>query len=181
MKAFWQFLKDKHSMYYVSLLYLIFPFYYSLTGVYDSYVLSLTVLFMASYLGLLSRPKGLLVNVLWVYLCVYVLVMTYTQSPQMSMFSFYLSNILTWHFQDDSKLSFRYVTFYALMIALLYPITVGVSIEVTIFLLVMWFVNIGMMYGMQVEIYQRRLETELSAKNESINLLLAENERNRIS
>ncbi|MEW4354539.1 histidine kinase [Streptococcus pneumoniae] len=172
--------KQAHTMYYVSLVYLIFPIYGVLSGGFPVHILSMTILFAIAYLGLLVVEKECILNLFWLYLCIYVIYTTIYGTPSMSMFTFYLSNILTWNFQEDKKTSFRYLTFYLVLLLLVIYIFIIDEIEVKIFLAVMLLACVAMTYGMQRGIQKAKLEEELLEKNTSINLLLAENERNRI-
>ncbi|OLF48167.1 hypothetical protein BU202_04020 [Streptococcus cuniculi] len=167
-------------MYYVSLLYLVFPLYYSLSGDYPFYVFPMTVMFAVAYLCLVLTKHPLWDNLFWFYLCFYVSFVTLMGSPMMSMFAFFLSNLLTWRFSEDKVTSFRYCTFYLVLLATLYPILVSADVSTQIFLLTMDMVCLGMMYAMRQSIKRAKIENELNEKNASINLLLAENERNRI-
>ncbi|MER0123295.1 sensor histidine kinase [Streptococcus sp. ZJ93] len=172
--------KQIHIMYYVSLLYLVFPFYYSLSGDYPFYIFWLTILFMVAYLGIVMTEHPLVVNLFWLYLCFYVPFVTFNGSPNISMFNFFLSNILVWRFEDDKPTGFRYVSFYLVLFVTLYPILADTDIATQLFLLIMDVVCLGMLYAMRQVIKRTKIEKELTAKNASINLLLAENERNRI-
>ncbi|MGT2799575.1 sensor histidine kinase [Streptococcus marmotae] len=172
--------KQIHIMYYVSLLYLVFPFYYSLSGGYPFYIFWLTILFIVAYLGIVMMEHPLVVNLFWLYLCFYVVFVTFNGSPNISMFNFFLSNILVWRFGDDKLIGFRYISFYLVFLATLYPVLADTDVATQIFLLIMDMVCLGMLYAMRQIIKQTKIEQELTAKNASINLLLAENERNRI-
>ncbi|MBF0777206.1 sensor histidine kinase [Streptococcus cuniculi] len=173
-------LKQAHTMYYVSLVYLIFPIYGVLSEGMPWHILPLTILFAIAYLGLLVVEKASILHLFWLYLCIYVVYTTIVGTPSLAMFTFYLSNILTWNFQEDKKTSFRYLTFYLVLLSLLLIILSIADIGVKIFLSVMVLACLLMTYGMQRGIQQAKLKEELFEKNASINLLLAENERNRI-
>ncbi|MBS4750164.1 sensor histidine kinase [Carnobacteriaceae bacterium zg-ZUI78] len=172
--------KKIHPMYFVSLIYLIFPFYYIFTGEYPLWLLPLTILFVVSYLSLILVKQESIEWILFLYLCVYTIVLTVFGSIMSTLFIFYITNILTWHFQDDALTSKRYIIFYMTYAVLLYCIFQVKDIEAIIFLVIFHLVAVGMMYVMRKSVKEERLKKILQEKNESINLLLAENERNRI-
>lgn len=173
-------LKKIHTMYYVSLLYLVFPLYYSVRGDYPFYVFIMTVMFAVAYIGVVVMEHSLRVNILWLYLCCYVVFISFMENPTISMFNFFLSNFLTWRFQEDKITGFRYCSFYLVLLATVYPILLAPDFSTQIFLLTMNMICIGMMYAMKQSVKRQKIENELFEKNASINLLLAENERNRI-
>lgn len=180
MKIFPKF-KNAHFMYYISLVYLIFPIYGVLFGNIPWHILPMTVLFGICYLALLVVEKPLVINILWSYLCSYIVVVsTLYHYYSIAMYVFYLSNLLTWHFQKEKKISFRSVTFYLVLSCLLIGATSTREVDAQIFLSIVVLVCIVMTYGMQKIVKQEQLKAALNEKNASINLLLAENERNRI-
>lgn len=173
-------LKQVHTMYYVSLLYLVFPLYSSLSGFYPLYLFPMTVMFALGYISLVIIEHPLWLGICWSYLCLYIIVVTFMGNHINSMFCFFLSNLLTWRFQTDKLASFRYCTFYLVLLSTVYPILVYGDLPTQIFLLTMDIICLGMMYSMKQSLKRAEIEKELMDKNISINLLLAENERNRI-
>lgn len=167
-------------MYYISLLYLIFPIYYTVIGEYPFYIFLLTVGFAIAYLGIILAEKAHLIYLFWLYMCGYVVYMTFVGHPSFFMYSFFLSNLLTWRFQEDSWGSIRHLCFYLVVCLCLYPVLSYPDIYQRIFGIVMIAICLGMMYSMKQSIKREQLEKQLNEKNASINLLLAENERNRI-
>ncbi|MBK0348355.1 sensor histidine kinase [Aerococcaceae bacterium zg-ZJ1578] len=172
--------KKIHPMYFGSLIYLIFPIYYVLSGEYPLWTLPLTILFAIAYLSLTLVKQEWVKMILFLYLCVYIVLLTLYGGIGSTLFIYYVTNILTWHFQEDTVTSKRYIIFYITYAILLYFISQVNDIETIVFLSILHVVAIGMMYVMRKNLQEERLKRVLQEKNESINLLLAENERNRI-
>ena len=84
--------------FYLSLVFFIFPLVYIIEGSYPKYVLFLTILAIISYIGMLYTKNKILVFTEWFYLIAYISYMTIVLHPTNILFSFYLSNLLVWHF-----------------------------------------------------------------------------------
>ena len=103
-------LKRKYG-FYLSLVFFIFPIAYILDGSYPKYVLFLTILAITSYIGMLYTKNKILIFLEWFYLIAYISYTTIVFYPMNILFSFYLSNLLVWHFQDKYY-TYRTISFF---------------------------------------------------------------------
>lgn len=168
--------------FYLSLVFFIFPLAYVIDGTYPKYILLLTFLALSSYIGILYTKNKILIFTEWFYLIAYISYMTIILYPMNILFSFYLSNLLVWHFHDK-YFTYRTISFFITINCLtLYIISnpkmnIGDRIILFIFSSMCIITYFFQKYG-----YERnKLKNERIKHNEHINLLLAENERNRIS
>ena len=167
--------------FYLSLVFFIFPLAYVIDGTYPKYILLLTFLALSSYIGILYTKNKILIFTEWFYLIAYISYMTIILYPMNILFSFYLSNLLVWHFHDK-YFTYRTISFFITINCLtLYIISnpkmnIGDRIILFIFSSMCIITYFFQKYG-----YERnKLKNERIKHNEHINLLLAENERNRI-
>ncbi|EHJ52635.1 sensor histidine kinase [Streptococcus macacae] len=168
--------------YYIGLVFLIFPIGGAFTGFYPIWTLNLTAGFLLSYLLLvrLEPRHQTLIAFLWFYTLAYVSFMTLVYQGTMMWFLFYHVNLLVWRFGDHYR-SYRFTSF--LIVALLLSAagliygaglaTVLMSAAAPVFVL-------GMYYFQNRLHLQKKMEDEIVEQNHTINLLSAENERNRI-
>lgn len=173
-------LKRKYG-FYLSLVFFIFPIAYILDGSYPKYVLFLTILAITSYIGMLYTKNRVLVFIEWFYLIAYISYMTIVLYPTNILFSFYLSNLLVWHFHDK-YFTYRTISFFITINALtLYMIAnPKMNIADRIILFIFSFICIITYFTQKYGYERNKLKNERLKHNEHINLLLAENERNRI-
>ena len=92
-------LKEKY-IFYLTLVFFAFPLAYIIEGSYPKYTLFLTILAIISYIGMLHTKNKVLVFIEWYILTGYITYTTIVFNPMNILFSFYLSNLLVWHFQD---------------------------------------------------------------------------------
>lgn len=168
-------------MFYVSLLWMAFPIYYSIAGFLNVDVLVLTLLMLVCYIASLYVWNELLSKTMWIYMCFYVVCVVSFASPVNVMCFMYLSSILTYRYEDINLKSFRNITFFLtsailLLIILLRDIGENERLVSFVLLSVCFFMHLA---G-RMEIIQRKNKEKLYKQNEHINNLLAENERNRI-
>ena len=173
-------LKRKYG-FYLSLVFFIFPIAYILDGSYPKYTLFLTFLSISSYIGMLYTKNKVLIFIEWFILTGYISYTTIVFNPMNILFSYYLSNLLVWHFQDK-YFTYRTISFFITINCLtLYIIanpTLNIGDRIILFILSSMCV---ITYFFQKYSYERnKLKNERLKHNEHINLLLAENERNRI-
>lgn len=176
-------LREKnYFLFYAALVYLLFPIVGVVEGDYPFWTFFLTVGFAMSYilsfnLEMIYYKWQLL---LWTYMLAYVIFMSIYANIGMAWFFFYGINILVWHFKSPIK-SYPTLSYIAslLSVLLFYQIHQNdifyktMSLVIAIVMLSMW------LFMRRVQI-DRQLKDELYQKNQYINLLTAENERNRI-
>ncbi|CRH89882.1 Sensor histidine kinase desK [Chlamydia trachomatis] len=169
-------------LYYAGLIFMIFPLGGIVWFGYPTWTLIPSLLFATAYLAIIhiknSYPKT--IACLWTYLLAYIVYMSCFIEGSMMWFFFYMINLLVWRFGDGLK-SYRFISF---LLALTIVAITGIIwasdpgsrilvIIIPIFLLVMFYTQ----YKVQLE---EELRRDIYRKNETINLLAAENERNRI-
>lgn len=182
MRRLFDNLKTIHIGYYISLLYLGFPIYYIFLGVYPSWVILPTLGMATAYLGIIISKKVWLYQLFWNYMLLYIFFMTIVIHPLNALFIFYVSNLLVYHFEEEQYWNYYHVTFFLLMLvtALCFFIQSHGDYEALFALLLVYGVCLGTMYITKRMVKQEELKMAVLEKNTSINLLLAENERNRI-
>ena len=173
-------LKRKYG-FYLSLVFFIFPIAYILDGSYPKYVLFLTILAIISYIGMLYTKNKVLVFIEWFILTGYITYTTIVFNPMNILFSFYLSNLLVWHFQDK-YFTYRTISFFITINCLTLYIIANPTLNIGDRIILFIFSSMCVItYFSQKYSYERnKLKNERLKHNEHINLLLAENERNRI-
>lgn len=175
------FYKRKVSpLFFLGMLFLVFPFYYAI-GEPDQYWIWLTsVLFGLGYSSLLYTRHPLYEKLIWCYLIAYIIVSSFGKNIQFSLFIFNLSNLLTWEYHRD-RWSYRTISYSLLLLAILVWSLIGpFEVELKIFLLIIHAFGLLMMIGGRLQQRKEEMEAQLREQNASINLLLAETERNRI-
>ena len=173
-------LKRKYG-FYLSLVFFIFPIAYILDGSYPKYTLFLTILAIISYIGMLYTKNKVLIFIEWFYLIAYISYTTIVFYPMNILFSFYLSNLLVWHFQDKYY-TYRTISFFITINCLTLYIIANPTLNIGDKIILFIFSSMCIItYFFQKYGYERnKLKNERLKHNEHINLLLAENERNRI-
>lgn len=177
MKLKWQW---EHPLYYVPLVFMIFP----LGGIfffgYPLWTLPFSLLFLLAYLIIVHEKISWLANFLWIYMLLYITYMTLSVNSGMIWFYFYLNNLYVYRLQDDFK-SFRFISYVVSTIFVILYVFINVhDITVQIFTLLIPILNFAMLIYWTQERKREDAKALLMEKNKSINLLLAENERNRI-
>lgn len=168
--------------YYISLIFTAFPIYYAVTGVFPLSTLFYLAVFLLAYFYLIHRSgkSRLLDHVCLALMFAYFIYVTLVLSPQFLLFLFYISNVLIWEFEDTTT-SPRFIFFMTLVsVLLVWCLLYPLSFENKIFLATMGLFGLGFTYSLAAGAERDRKEAERQQQNESINLLLAENERNRI-
>ena len=164
--------------YFVSLIFLVFP----VLGVFGRYfpvwTIVLTGLFTIAYLLMvyLKKAYSKWIPFLWFYTLAYIIFMTLTFQGGMMWFVFFNVNLLVWRF-EDSVSSYRFLSFLATLLILTsssFLLTDDLSTHLMSMAILLF--SLGMYY------YQNRIrqERKMEEQNRTINILSAENERNRI-
>ena len=164
--------------YFVSLIFLVFPILGVFGGYFPVWTLLLTGLFTISYLLMvyLKKAYSKWIPFLWFYTLAYIIFMTLTFQGGMMWFVFFNVNLLVWRFEDSIS-SYRFLSFLATHLILTsssFLLTDDLSTHLMSMAILLF--SLGMYY------YQNRIrqERKMEEQNRTINILSAENERNRI-
>lgn len=170
-----------HFLYYIGLIFLIFPLSEGVKY-HPLYLTIPSLVFAGFYISLiyLKPEKRLFTAILWFYLIAYIFYTTCLIEGSMSWFLFFLSNLLSWKFTDKIKsyrpLSFLLLLFVIICDAMFFQPIFGIRLMMSLsslFVLVSWWSSLYVQR-------ENKLKEELYQKNRHINMLSAENERNRI-
>ncbi len=164
--------------YFVSLIFLVFPVLGVLGGYYPVWTLVLTGLFTIAYLLMvyLKKAYSKWIPFLWFYTLAYIIFMSITFQGGMMWFVFFNVNLLVWRFEDSIS-SYRFLSFLAtLLILTLSSFLLTDDLGTHLMSLAITLFSLGMYY------FQNRIrqERKMEEANRTINILSAENERNRI-
>lgn len=164
--------------YFVSLIFLVFPVLGVFGGYFPVWTIVLTGLFTIAYLLMvyLKKAYSKWIPFLWFYTLAYIIFMTLTFQGGMMWFVFFNVNLLVWRF-EDSVSSYRFLSFLAILLILTsssFLLTDDLSTHLMSMAILLF--SLGMYY------YQNRIrqERKMEEQNRTINILSAENERNRI-
>ena len=175
-------LKSIHYMFWASLIFMIFPILPVVTGWLSVWHLLIDILFVVAYLGVLTTKNQRLSWLFWGIMLVYVAGNTAFVAVNYIWFFFFLSNLLIYHFGVRSLKSLHVWTFLLVQVLVVGQLLIIQRIEVEFLfylLVILAFVDL-MTFGMvRIRIVEDLKEAQ-AKQNAQINLLLAENERNRI-
>ena len=164
--------------YFVSLIFLVFPVLGVLGGYYPVWTLVLTGLFTIAYLLMvyLKKAYSKWIPFLWFYTLAYIIFMSITFQGGMMWFVFFNVNLLVWRFEDSIS-SYRFLSFLATLLILTsssFLLTDDLGTHLMSMAILLF--SLGMYY------FQNRIrqERKMEEANRTINILSAENERNRI-
>ena len=168
--------------YFVSLIFLVFPILGVFGGYYPVWTLVLTGLFTIAYLLIvyLKKAYSKWIPFLWFYTLAYIIFMTLTFQGGMMWFIFFNVNLLVWRFEDSIS-SYRFLSFLATLLILTsssFLLTDDLSTHLMSLAITLF--SLGMYYFQNRMRQERKMEEALAEKNRTINILSAENERNRI-
>lgn len=168
-------------MFFVSVLFLYFPLYYAQYSPNPMLVLIATFLFAFVYVSLLYTSHKLYSLLGWSYMLVYIAILSFLANMQFSLFLFNLSNLIVWHYKDQ-RWNYRTISYVCLLSAVLIWTILGpFGFELRAFLFIIHAFGIALLISNHIELKREEMNKQLQERNASINLLLAENERNRIS
>ncbi|WP_454955153.1 sensor histidine kinase [Gemella morbillorum] len=181
MKKILAIMLKENFPFYISLVFFIFPFIYTITGTYPFYVLYFTIIAVIDYIVILYTKNKYIIFAQWSYLVFYVIYMTITIHPMNMLYSFYLSSLLIWRFHDNYT-TYRTISFLGTINYLMIHISLAsFNIADKVIMFFFYFLCLAS-YFLQKRNYEKELlKAERNKRNEHINILLAENERNRIS
>ncbi|HHY6897032.1 TPA: sensor histidine kinase [Streptococcus pneumoniae] len=175
-------LKSIDYMYWASLIFMVFPIVPVVTGELPSWHLLIDILFVLAYLGVLTTKSQRLSWLCWVIMLAYVAGYTAFVGVNYIWFFFFLANLLIYHFSVRSLKSLHVWTFLLAQVLVVGQLLIFQRIEVEFLfylLVILTFVDL-MTFGLvRIRIVEDLKEAQVK-QNAQINLLLAENERNRI-
>ena len=175
-------LKSIDYMYWASLIFMVFPIVPVVTGELPSWHLLIDILFVVAYLGVLTTKSQRLSWLFWIIMLAYVAGYTAFVGVNYIWFFFFLANLLIYHFGVRSFNSLHVRTFLLAQVLVVGQLLIFQRIEVeSLFylLVILAFVDL-MTFGLvRIRIVEDLKEAQ-AKQNIQINLLLAENERNRI-
>ena len=168
--------------YFVSLIFLVFPVLGVFGGYFPVWTLVLTGLFTIAYLLMvyLKKAYSKWIPFLWFYTLAYIIFMSITFQGGMMWFVFFNVNLLVWRFEDSIS-SYRFLSFLATLLILTsssFLLTDDLSTHLMSMAILLF--SLGMYYFQNRMRQERKMEEALAEKNRTINILSAENERNRI-
>ena len=175
-------LKHIHHMFYVGLIFMVFPFASIFLGQIPWWHFFLALFFMMSYLGILIVENRTLTWIFWIYLLAYIGGNTLYVGTGFCLFYYYLSNILVYRFRvHNFRSPFLWTAFLSQLIllgALLFNREMREN-DWLFVLIVSLFIAIMTFSMVRMEMMEE-LKADHAKQNAQINLLLAENERHRI-
>ena len=175
-------LKSIHYMFWASLIFMVFPIVPVVTGELPSWHLLIDILFVLAYLGVLTTKSQRLSWLCWVIMLAYVAGNTAFVGVNYIWFFFFLANLLIYHFGVRSFNSLHVRTFLLAQFLVVGQLLIfqEVEVEFLVYLLgIITFIDL-MTFGLiRIRIVEDLKEAQ-AKQNAQINLLLAENERNRI-
>lgn len=175
-------LKSIVYMYWASLIFMVFPIVPVMTGEIPSWHLLIDILFVVAYLGVLTTKSQRLSWLCWIIMLAYVAGDTAFVGVNYIWFFFFLANLLIYHFGVRSFNSLHVRTFLLAQFLVVGQLLIfqEVEVEFLVYLLgILTFIDL-MTFGLvRIRIVEDLKEAQ-TKQNAQINLLLAENERNRI-
>ncbi|CIZ18337.1 sensor histidine kinase [Streptococcus pneumoniae] len=175
-------LKSIHYMFWISLIFMVFPIVPVVTGELPSWHLLIDILFVLAYLGVLTTKSQRLSWLCWVIMLAYVAGNTAFVGVNYIWFFFFLANLLIYHFGVRSFNSLHVRTFLLAQFLVVGQLLIfqEVEVEFLVYLLgIITFIDL-MTFGLvRIRIVEDLKEAQ-AKQNAQINLLLAENERSRI-
>ncbi|EPR91205.1 histidine kinase [Streptococcus mitis 17/34] len=173
-------LKSIHYMFWISLIFMIFPILPVVTGWLSVWHLLVDILFVVAYLGVLTTKSQRLSWLCWIIMLTYVVGNTTFVDVNYIWFFFFLSNLLSYHFSVGGLKSLHVWTFLLAQVLVVGQLLIFQEVEFLFYLLVILaFVDLMTLGLVRIRIVEDLKEAQ-TKQNAQINLLLAENERSRI-
>ncbi|CVP22549.1 TPA: sensor histidine kinase [Streptococcus pneumoniae] len=175
-------LKSIDYMYWASLIFMIFPILPVVTGEIPSWHLLIDILFVVAYLGVLTTKSQRLSWLFWGIMLIYVAGNTAFVAVNYIWFFFFLSNLLSYHFSVRSLKSLHVWTFLLAQVLVVGRLLIfqRIEVEFLVYLLgILTFIDLMTLSSVRIRLVEDLKEAQ-TKQNTQINLLLAENERNRI-
>lgn len=174
--------QKNYILYYLALIFLAYPIGGVIWFGYPLWTLALTSLFTISYLALIhiNNQFHKTIFCLWFNSLAYVVYMSCFYDGAFMWFFFFHSNLLIWRFRDKIK-SYRAISFLlALGSVVIYGQILSTDIISRLMVTVVPIFILFMSYSQYNIRKEDDMKSEIYKQNETINLLAAENERNRI-
>ena len=168
--------------FYLPLTFQIFPLYYLMVGNYAIWSWLCFLLFNSAYFYLIHSSKRVAWrdNLALVIMMAYIGLASLLWYPAMFMNMFYVTNILVWIMRERLS-SRRFQLFLLASLLIFVGILMGsYSLEVKVTIVAVSVFAFGFTFYLAGMIEKEAQEKERLQHHESINLLMAENERNRI-
>ena len=175
-------LKSIHYMFLASLIFMVFPILSAVVGEIPSWHLLVDILFVVAYLGVLTTKSQRLSWLFWFIMLAYVAGNTVFIYGNYVWFFFFLANLLIYHFRVRSLRSLHVWTFLLAQVLVVSQLMMFQSVETEVVafeLGILTFVDLMTLGLVRIRIVEDLKEAQ-AKQNAQINLLLAENERNRI-
>ncbi|EHD42966.1 histidine kinase-, DNA gyrase B-, and HSP90-like ATPase family protein [Streptococcus pneumoniae GA02270] len=161
---------------------MIFPILPVVTGEIPSWHLLIDILFVVAYLGVLTTKSQRLSWLFWGIMLIYVAGNTAFVAVNYIWFFFFLSNLLSYHFSVRSLKSLHVWTFLLAQVLVVGRLLIfqRIEVEFLVYLLgILTFIDLMTLGSVRIRLVEDLKEAQ-TKQNTQINLLLAENERNRI-
>ncbi|HET5024947.1 TPA: sensor histidine kinase [Streptococcus pneumoniae] len=161
---------------------MLFPILPVVIGELPAWHLLVDILFVVTYLGVLITKNQRLSWLFWGLMLVYVAGNTAFVAGNYIWFFFFLSNLLIYHFGVRSLKSLHVWTFLLAQVLVVGRLLIFQRIEVEFLvymLVILTFVDLMTLGSVRIRLVEDLKEAQVK-QNTQINLLLAENERNRI-
>lgn len=175
-------LKSIHYMFWASLIFMIFPILPVVTGWLSAWHLLIDILFVVAYLGVLTTKSQRLSWLYWGLMMTYVVGNTAFVAVNYIWFFFFLANLLIYHFGVRSLKSLHVWTFLLAQVLVVGRLLIfqRIEVEFLVYMLgILTFVDLMTLGSVRIRLVEDLKEAQVK-QNTQINLLLAENERNRI-
>ncbi|MGT2785318.1 sensor histidine kinase [Streptococcus merionis] len=174
--------KETDPLYYAGLVFMIFPFGGIAWFGYPVWTIIPSTAFSLAYLAIIHIKNRYqkTIALLWFYLLGYIVWMSCFIEGSMMWFFFFLTNLLVWRFGDKIK-SYRFISF---LLGIFVVIVIGMvrstSLFAKVYCIIIPIFILVMLFTQYQNLQAEELREELYQQNKTINLLAAENERNRI-
>ena len=175
-------LKSIHYMFWASLIFMVFPILPVVIGELPSWHLLVDILFVVAYLGILTTKNQRLSRLFWFFMLAYVAGNTILVHGNYVWFFFFLANLLIYHFRVGSLRSLYVWTFLFPQVLVVGQLMMFQSVETEIVVYelgILTFIDLMTLGSVRIRLVEDLKESQ-AKQNAQINLLLAENERNRI-
>lgn len=174
---------SENYLFYVPLVFLIFPIVGMVSFGYPVWYSLPTALFTVSYISVVHSERAILIACHWFYMVAYVGLSTFFINGNMYWFIFYLSNLIVYRFNDNLMRSYRAWSLHVLVI-LTHGVVLflqHVELENKLFAVLVTVLCYAFLIFNSRTYNENLLHEQVRQQNQQINFLLAENERNRIS
>lgn len=172
--------KRVSPLYFIGLFFLWFPLYYAQFYPHTWLIIVSTLCFACAYVSILFTSHKIYTLLVWCYMIAYIIYTSMWLNIQFSLFLFNLSSLLSWYFPND-KWTYKTISYGATLGAIIiYTLLLVNVLEVKIFVIILQLFGVSLLIGTRFEARREAMTQKLQEQNQSINLLLAENERNRI-